>query len=487
MRLRGMRPRKFQMGGGAGGTSFSPLPNPNLPQQLAAARWGAGAAPGAAVGAAGAAPGAAAQANPLAQQLAARGVMPTAAAGLGAGSTLGAAAPGAMPGAGNLQPRPGMGWGGAPGAGPMGAPAGGATGMAGAGAMPGIPPGGVPPQQQALMGALAGRGAGALGAGMPGAAPGLMGAGGAGANPQLLAALAAGGAGVPGAGPGAAGVNPAALPQLGVGFARGGRVVPPKGTTGPIKRMAENSFDSTKPVSGNLPTRPGKAKMAEGGRVSKFDSTRGAPGNLPTSASGKKLAKGGVVRRKPPAAKAAKAKEDRKSPSPAPYYDTAPAGDDGWPPTPSFTGAPGPNLPPPTPNPSPQALAPGMAKGGKWIAGAIQHPGALHKQLGVPQGEKIPAKKLAKAAQAGGKLGQRARLAEKLKGFKKAKGGKCVEDTDKDGMRKGGECDKMAAGGAAKQRKGFPNTIPPPKRMATGGGVRGTGIAQRGTRFSGIY
>lgn len=33
-----------------------------------------------------------------------------------------------------------------------------------------------------------------------------------------------------------------------------------------------------------------------------------------------------------------------------------------------------------------------------WIAGAIKHPGALHKALGVPQGEKIPAKKMAKAA-----------------------------------------------------------------------------------------
>jgi hypothetical protein len=53
----------------------------------------------------------------------------------------------------------------------------------------------------------------------------------------------------------------------------------------------------------------------------------------------------------------------------------------------------------------------------KWIQGAIKHPGALHKQLGVPQGQKIPAGKLAKAAKAGGKLGARARLAETLKGF----------------------------------------------------------------------
>ena len=49
-----------------------------------------------------------------------------------------------------------------------------------------------------------------------------------------------------------------------------------------------------------------------------------------------------------------------------------------------------------------------------WIAGAIKKPGALHKQLGVPQGKKIPAGKLAKAAKAGGKLGQRARLAKTL-------------------------------------------------------------------------
>jgi hypothetical protein len=51
---------------------------------------------------------------------------------------------------------------------------------------------------------------------------------------------------------------------------------------------------------------------------------------------------------------------------------------------------------------------------GKWIQGAIKHPGALHRQLHVPQGQKIPAGKLAKAEHAGGKLGQRARLAETL-------------------------------------------------------------------------
>lgn len=53
----------------------------------------------------------------------------------------------------------------------------------------------------------------------------------------------------------------------------------------------------------------------------------------------------------------------------------------------------------------------------KWIQGAIKHPGALHKELGVAKGKKIPAKKLAAAAKKGGKEGKRARLAETLKGF----------------------------------------------------------------------
>ena len=58
-----------------------------------------------------------------------------------------------------------------------------------------------------------------------------------------------------------------------------------------------------------------------------------------------------------------------------------------------------------------------MAEKKKWIQGAIKHPGALHKELGVPEGKKIPEKKLAAAAKKGGKLGKRARLAETLKGF----------------------------------------------------------------------
>lgn len=51
----------------------------------------------------------------------------------------------------------------------------------------------------------------------------------------------------------------------------------------------------------------------------------------------------------------------------------------------------------------------------KWIAGAIKKPGALHKELGVKEGKKIPEKKLDAAAKKGGKEGERARLAKTLR------------------------------------------------------------------------
>lgn len=62
-----------------------------------------------------------------------------------------------------------------------------------------------------------------------------------------------------------------------------------------------------------------------------------------------------------------------------------------------------------------------MSSGGSadhWISGAIKHPGALHKELGVPEGKKIPAKTLSKAAHSSNPtLAKRARLAQTLKGF----------------------------------------------------------------------
>jgi len=54
----------------------------------------------------------------------------------------------------------------------------------------------------------------------------------------------------------------------------------------------------------------------------------------------------------------------------------------------------------------------------KWIQKAISKPGALHKQLNVPAGKKIPADKLKTATKKGGKLGKRARLAMTLRKLK---------------------------------------------------------------------
>ena len=63
-----------------------------------------------------------------------------------------------------------------------------------------------------------------------------------------------------------------------------------------------------------------------------------------------------------------------------------------------------------------------MAK--NWIAGATKNKGALHKALGVKQGEKIPAKKMAEAEKKAKKtdntkLEKQLNLAKTLKRMKK--------------------------------------------------------------------
>jgi len=90
--------------------------------------------------------------------------------------------------------------------------------------------------------------------------------------------------------------------------------------------------------------------------------------------------------------------------------------------------------------------------GSKWIQGAIKHPGALHKSLHVPAGEKIPAKKLAKAAHSDNpKLAKRARLAETLKHMHHAKGGSAVADGEYEGTRPtGGRMARKDGGRAGK-------------------------------------
>lgn len=55
----------------------------------------------------------------------------------------------------------------------------------------------------------------------------------------------------------------------------------------------------------------------------------------------------------------------------------------------------------------------------KFIQKAIKHPGALHEQLGVKEGKKIPAKKMADALSGkyGVKARRRAQFAKTLKSF----------------------------------------------------------------------
>lgn len=55
-----------------------------------------------------------------------------------------------------------------------------------------------------------------------------------------------------------------------------------------------------------------------------------------------------------------------------------------------------------------------------WIKGAIKHPGALHRELGVPQGEPIPAKKMNQAMHSSNPTEKkRAILARTLRGLHK--------------------------------------------------------------------
>lgn len=55
-----------------------------------------------------------------------------------------------------------------------------------------------------------------------------------------------------------------------------------------------------------------------------------------------------------------------------------------------------------------------------WISDATKNKGALHRNLGVSQGQKIPAKKLAAATNSKSPtIRKEAALAKTLKGFKK--------------------------------------------------------------------
>lgn len=91
----------------------------------------------------------------------------------------------------------------------------------------------------------------------------------------------------------------------------------------------------------------------------------------------------------------------------------------------------------------------GMKSGGKWIAGAVKKPGALHRELGVPEGKKIPMAKIDKAANSSNPtLAKRANFAKTVAKF--AQGGAVPR----------GKVAKFAAGGAMPVRTNAPGAAP---------------------------
>ena len=65
-----------------------------------------------------------------------------------------------------------------------------------------------------------------------------------------------------------------------------------------------------------------------------------------------------------------------------------------------------------------------MAEDGNWIAGAVKHKGALHKELHVPEGTKIPHGRIVKASHSDNPLlAKRANLALTLGAMHKKYGG----------------------------------------------------------------
>ena len=117
----------------------------------------------------------------------------------------------------------------------------------------------------------------------------------------------------------------------------------------------------------------------------------------------------------------------------------------------------------------------GLKSGGKadkkWIQGAIKHPGALHKSLHVPEGEKIPEKKLEKAAHSKNPtLAKRARLAETLGRMNRKSGGRTKGKTNINIVIAGG---KPQDGGAPMPPGGKPPGLPAgvPLPMGPGAGA----------------
>lgn len=99
--------------------------------------------------------------------------------------------------------------------------------------------------------------------------------------------------------------------------------------------------------------------------------------------------------------------------------------------------------------------------GANWIAEATKHKGALHKALGVPAGEKIPAKKMAKAEHSDNPhVRKMANLAKTLKGMHDSDGGRVERAAG--GRTKGKtNVNVIIATGPQQPQGGMPGAMPP--------------------------
>lgn len=115
-------------------------------------------------------------------------------------------------------------------------------------------------------------------------------------------------------------------------------------------------------------------------------------------------------------------------------------------------------------------------KGDNWIKGAVKHPGALHKSLGVPEDKKIPEKKLEKAEKSDNpKLAKRARLAETLKGLHRASGGRTKGKTNINIVIASPPQGGQGGPGMGGQPPASPPMVPPPPMPAPPPGGGGGG------------
>ena len=142
---------------------------------------------------------------------------------------------------------------------------------------------------------------------------------------------------------------------------------------------------------------------------------------------------------------------------------------------------------PSQPASSQMSKAAGIKRGGgvdgKWIQGAIKHKGALHKELHVAEGKKIPEKKLQKAEHSSNpKLAKRAHLAETLKHLGRKDGGRMFHPDEREDkalikkMVKGEALKHRKAGGTAVSNGTLEGTRPTGGRMArAAGGKTGKG------------